>query len=240
MKRPFDWADYVGFALGGAAVAVGRALGPRIPDPVPTHWNASGVADGFTPKPLGLYLPAIITFALAILMSVLPRISPRNFTLDPFARAFRTIKLAVTGFVFLISAGSLVVAATGKSADMVRWLVLPGMGALFVVLGNLMGKTTRNFFVGIRTPWTLANEEVWLLTHRLGGKVFVLSGLLLIAAGFLGAPVWVLIATVSAVLGAPVWVLIVTVSAAALIPTVASYVYWKRIEKDAPPAESAG
>ena len=100
-----------------------------------------------------------------------------------------------------------------------------GLGLLFAVLGNLMGKLTKNFFVGIRTPWTLASDEVWLRTHRFGGKVFVVTGLGLIVASVLGAG-----------LGLVVWCLIV----ASLIPVVYSYVIYRRIEGFGGPPHKGG
>ena len=99
-----------------------------------------------------------------------------------------------------------------------------GTGLLFVVLGNFMGKLTKNFFVGIRTPWTLASDEVWLRTHRLGGKLFVLAGVALFIAGLLGG------GTVP---------LLVAVAVAGGIPVVYSYLLYRRIEgfKNGSPGE---
>lgn len=90
-----------------------------------------------------------------------------------------------------------------------------GLGLFLVIAGNLMGKLTRNFFVGIRTPWTLASDEVWLRTHRLGGKILVLAGIVVFVLGLLGvrAP-WKLV------------VILVAVS----IPVAYSYVIYRRIE----------
>ena len=90
-----------------------------------------------------------------------------------------------------------------------------GVGLLLVVLGNFMGKLTKNFFVGIRTPWTLASDEVWLRTHRLGGKLFVLAGAGLFVAGLSGAGhVAILLAVV----------------VAAGIPVAYSYVVYRKLE----------
>ena len=86
---------------------------------------------------------------------------------------------------------------------------------LFVVLGNVLGKVTKNFFVGIRTPWTLASDEVWLRTHRLGGRVFVLAGLAVVLSGLAGGGV------------AP---LLVAVFTAAFVPIVYSYIIYRRLE----------
>jgi uncharacterized membrane protein len=89
------------------------------------------------------------------------------------------------------------------------------VGLLLVILGNFMGKLTRNFFIGIRTPWTIASEEVWLRTHRLGGKLFVVAGLVLFFSSLLGGG-WIPAA--------------VAIGAAALISVVYSYLLYRRIE----------
>ena len=82
-------------------------------------------------------------------------------------------------------------------------------------MGNFLGKVTRNFFVGIRTPWTLASEEVWLRTHRLGGKCFVAAGFAVVAISLLGLGPWAMMAVILA---------------AALVPVVYSYVIYRRLE----------
>jgi uncharacterized membrane protein len=102
----------------------------------------------------------------------------------------------------------------GRPVDMVRGIEA-GIGLLLAVVGNFLGKVTRNFFVGIRTPWTLASEEVWMRTHRLGGRLFVLAGLAMFALALAG--------------GGPI-AMIVVVGAAALVSVVASYFIYRRIE----------
>ena len=102
----------------------------------------------------------------------------------------------------------------GKPVDMTRG-VEAGIGLLLAVVGNFFGKLTRNFFVGIRTPWTLASDEVWMRTHRLAGKLFVVAGLAMFVLALAGA--------------GPISMMIV-VGAAALVSVVASYVFYRRIE----------
>jgi uncharacterized membrane protein len=94
-------------------------------------------------------------------------------------------------------------------------IIVAGVGLMFIVLGNYMGKVRKNFFIGIRTPWTLASDEVWSRTHRLGGKVFVLTGIFMIVNIFVRFPGQTLV---------------VAIVAAALIPVIYSYVICRRIE----------
>lgn len=198
-----------------ASFALAAALYSRLPDPVPTHWNLRGEADGFTPKPWGAFVLPLVTAGCWLLFLVLPRLSPRGYRLDRFARVYGIIQVVITGFMFALTCLALL-AAIGVPVAMDR-VLYAGLGALFIVLGNYLGKVTRNFFVGIRTPWTLASDEVWLRTHRLGSRCFVAGGIVALVGGLAGG-------------GAPL--LVTAVGIAALVPVVYSYVIYRRLEGD--------
>jgi uncharacterized membrane protein len=175
-------------ALIVAAVALSAGVYSRLPANVPTHWNAAGEADGYKPKAVGAFLlPACMLF-LAGVFAALPAISPSGFDIERRSRAYRAILLAILVFMLGLHVYALLSAMNmaRSNAAVVPLLV----GALFVVLGNYLPKMPRNFFVGIRTPWTLADEDVWFRTHRLGGVLFVITGVLLMAVTpFLGGKV---------------------------------------------------
>jgi uncharacterized membrane protein len=95
-------------------------------------------------------------------------------------------------------------------------LLIPALGVFFILTGMMMRKAKRNFFIGIRTPWTLANDVVWDKTHQLGGKLFIASGLLT-AASIIYPP-------------SVVWVLLVTAIGSAIISTVYSYLVFRKLE----------
>jgi len=201
------------WALVVASFLVAAAFYGRLPDPVPTHWNWKGVADGFTPKPWGPFVLPLLLLGICAALSILPRISPKGFGMEQFRRAFEQIVFAIALFFFAIEVLALLV-ASGSQISMGR-AVFTIVGALFVALGNFMGKLTKNFFVGVRTPWTLASDEVWLRTHRLAGKLFVLAG---IAVAIL------------ALLGTNAVVEVVLLVVAGAIPVVYSYVVYRRLE----------
>jgi uncharacterized membrane protein len=118
-------------------------------------------------------------------------------------------------FLMVVNALALL-AAAGAGVSIAR--VVPiATGALFMVMGNVLGKFRKNFLVGIRTPWTLASDEVWLRTHRLGGRLFVIAGALLVIAGTIGGP-----ATIAAI---PALALL-----AAVPPVIYSFVIYRRLE----------
>jgi len=136
--------------------------------------------------------------------------APGNNRLDSFANILATRKV---GLLFLIHTLGLM-QGMGKPVDVSRG-VAAGVGVLLVILGNFMGKVTRNFFVGIRTPWTLASEEVWLRTHRFGGRLFVLAGLVLFVLAVLGGG-WV--------------VAVIAIGSATVLSVVYSYLVYRRVE----------
>jgi uncharacterized membrane protein len=165
-----------------SAIAVGfvAAVYDHLPDPFPTHWNARGEIDGWTHKPWGPFLLPLTVVAIAVIFAVLSR----SRHVARFERAFRVMSAAVTGAMLALTI-AMTSAAMGHGVD-VRVVVPVVLGAMFAVMGNLFGKLTRNPWIGIRTPWTLASDEVWLRTHRFGGKVFVLSGLAAIVFALVG------------------------------------------------------
>ena len=195
------------------ATALSIAFYDRLPDPVPTHFDLNGNPNGYTPKPFGAFVMPFLIAALGLVLSVLPKISPRGYTLEAFGRVFEIFSITILGVIFVVGVVALF-EALGWRPPLDR-VVLPLVGVILIVIGNFMGKLRRNFFVGIRTPWTLADEEVWYRTHRLGGPLFVIAGIVLMAGPFFGA-------------GVPFVIPVLIV--AALIPVVYSYVIYRRLQ----------
>ena len=205
--------QFVCLGLTVVSFILAAALYHRLPESIPTHWNAKGEADGFTPKPWGPFVLPIVTACTYGVLLVVPRISPRGFRMARFARVFELIQLAIIAFLFGVN---VLVLLAGIGADVpIARAIHVGVGLLLVVLGNFMGKLTKNYFIGIRTPWTLASDEVWLRTHRLGGKLSVVGGIIAIVMGALGGGT------------AP---LLIAVALSGGVPAVYSYVLYRRIE----------
>ena len=146
----------------------------------------------------------------------LPHLDPNKKRYEQFSKVYHLFKGVLVGFMtfiyFLASA-----AALGYPVS-ISYIMPLSIGLLFVVLGNYMSKIKPNWFMGIRTPWTLSNEEVWNKTHRIGGKIFIAIGLIMIIGSFL--PIegyWNLFP----------WMIILFV----LIPLVYSYLLYRKIEK---------
>lgn len=210
----FKRANLAGFALVVIAFAFALWIYPSLPNPVPTHFGPGGGVNGYTPKPWGALIGPIMLLGIWIVFWSLPRLSPRGFRLEPFQAVYGTIELVLLGLLFVLTVAGLL-AADGRPIPIA--LVVPiSIGILFVILGNYMGKFTKNFFLGIRTPWTLASDEVWARTNRLGGWLFVLAGLALIIEALLRVfqPA----------------AIIATLLIPSLVSVLYSYVLYKRIE----------
>jgi uncharacterized membrane protein len=153
-------------------------LGSGLPSDtrIPIHWNIQGQPDDFVGKWMGILFFPAVNLALTILMLLLPRYSVR-YQQSPrrMARTVPVITFIMVVCFALIHLYTLLVAAGRLSSSVQPVLML--IGVLFVLLGNLLPKVPSNFFLGIRTPWTLSSEQVWRKTHRLGGVCFVLAGL---------------------------------------------------------------
>ncbi len=211
--------DLLNLGLVALAFVAAGAIYRHLPATVPVHWNARGQADGFAPRTWGAFLMPAVMAGTYLLLTAVPHISPRGFGVERFARVYRIFQTAILAFLLLTSV-LVSWAGTGAQVPIGRAVHL-GIGLLFVVLGNFLGKVTKNFFVGIRTPWTLASDEVWLRTHRLGAKLFVLAGLGLSVCGLLGVG------------GA--WAPLAAAGLAGGVPAVYSYLLYRRTMLDSRP-----
>ncbi|HVC36929.1 MAG TPA: SdpI family protein [Gammaproteobacteria bacterium] len=150
------------------------------------------------------------------MLAVLPRISPKGYRLDTFQNIYGLIQITFIAALLVITSIALT-AATNRHVA-INMIIPIVIGLLFVILGNYMGKLRKNFFIGIRTPWTLASDEVWVRTHRLGGWLFVAGGLAIVITGVLAPSAYMPI------------IMIVIIAVAALVPAAASYVIYRRVE----------
>lgn len=200
--------------LSTAALAATVIAYPQLPSSVPTHWNIHGQPNGYSPK-WALYIlgPGVLA-GIVLLTWLLPRLSPKHFEVESFRSTYLQIMLMTAGMMAYIDA-TILWAGVGHSVNAGR-AALFGVCMFFAFLGNVMGKIRRNFFIGVRTPWALANERVWNATHRLAAKTFVaggVAGIALIAVGLNG------------------WPPVVSLMTGALIPVVYSLYFYKHLER---------
>lgn len=165
--------------------AAGALVYSKLPDVIPSHWNFQGQADSFQPKTYGTWLLPTLALIMAILFPFFRRIDPKSENYPKFEHVWEIIQLSIIGILAYIYAIQLYVSLNPELSEQVGRFVVFGIGVLFVVLGNYMGKIRQNFFVGMRTPWTLSDPEIWSKSQRFAGWMFVVGGLLMMAEGFL-------------------------------------------------------
>ncbi len=188
------------------------AVWNTMPDSIPVHFGLNGQPDRYGGKFEGLLTMPLTAAGVYLLFFFLPYIDPRGGRYARFAGAYAIIRTAVIALLAAVQV-VIILQARGAAVDVTTVFTLL-LGLLFVVLGNYMGKLRPNWFAGIRTPWTLSSEESWNKTHRLGGKLFVVLGLLIAAASFLQKP-WVLLGGIGLLL------------VCSVVLVVYSYAIWK-------------
>jgi len=196
------------------AVGMSAAVYPQLPDTMAVHWDLAGNPNGWMPRAVGAAFGPVFLVVLWALLRAVPRIDPRAENYARFSEAYEVIVASVLVLILVLH-GVVLAVALGHHVSVAR--IVPALvGALFVVIGNMMPLVRPNWWFGIRTPWTLSNDRVWARTHRLAGYCMTAGGLAMIVAALaLPAP-----------LGVPV--LLAVAVAATIGPALYSYLTWKR------------
>ncbi|NQZ86843.1 MAG: SdpI family protein [Colwellia sp.] len=185
---------------------------------LPIHWNIDGEVDRYADASLAfLFPPAVMIFILSII-SVLSKLDPRKKNIQLSHKSIAAFSLSITLLMVTIEA-SYIAMANGIKVPMMMVVGLT-VGILLMITGNYLGKTRSNFFIGIRTPWTLSSDAVWQKTHRLAGKLFMIAGLVIVICCLL-IPL--------SNLGI---LIILTVLPSVLIPCIYSWWLWKEQQND--------
>lgn len=183
--------------VGGAAV---RA---RLPESLPTHFDWKGQADGYSPRDVVLVAFPLLAAALLALVPFLVRVSPSGYRMEDSRAALAKANVSVAVLIFGIWLG-LVLPALEPGAWRFEGIFGLTLGVFMLIFGNYLSKLQRNFFVGIRTPWTLTSDANWRRTHRFGARLMVGLGVVAVAAAALGAPLMVGVGLLIASLTPPV------------------------------------
>lgn len=158
----------------------------RVPVRIPVHFDFHGHVDRYGGRPEGLLVMPLASLGLWGLFEVLPRIDPARRGYRAFAGAWTLLQVSLFAFLAFVHV-SLIARALGIDLDVTRAMTL-GTALLCVVIGSVLGRLKRNWFAGVRTPWTLSSERSWQQTHRLAGRMFVAVGLLAMPVGLLSGP----------------------------------------------------
>ncbi len=185
------------------ALILGALVYDQMPDQVASHWNEKGEVDGYMGKFWGVFLMPVISIAMLALFLVIPNLDPLKENITEFRETYNLFI-----FFFMLFFGyvwALTIVWNFRPFNM-NSAILPATGLLFIFIGYMLGKAKRNWFIGIRTPWTLSSETVWDKTHQLGGKLFMASGVLAILGIFFGEyAIWF---TLVPLLGSTVYLLV--------------------------------
>lgn len=174
------------WALIAAMFALAAVTWSSAPRQIPVHWNAYGAVDRYGGRFEGLLLLPLLALAIYGLFLVVPKIDPGRANYEQFAAAYSTLRIAVT---LLLAAVYALLQLTIHGYAVNIGMIVPFLaGLLFIVIGNMLGKVRPNWAVGIRTPWTLSSKTSWDKTHRVGGRLFIVAGVLMMLTGVLGPP----------------------------------------------------
>lgn len=203
--------------LIAVAVTAGALLWNQLPEQMASHWNVNDEVDGYMPKFWGVFLMPVVTLGMFGLFLLLPNVDPLKANIAKFRGAFNLFILLITVFMLYIH-GLTMAWSLGYRNFRMSAAMLPVLGALFMFIGYMLRQAKRNFFIGIRTPWTLSSDTVWDKTHRLGSILFIASGTLAILGSFLGGT-------------AAFWLLFIPLTGSTLFLVVYSYVLYRNETK---------
>lgn len=220
MQTKFTWTDALAFIVWLLPLIYLIDVYPTLAATVPLHFDIDGNPDRFGPKTTFaavILLVSGIGLAAGLLTRFLPSIDPKRkarYSHVAFVRISHAVVFLIAAITFLI-----VYAGTQKHFTMPIYVFYPLMGLFFAYLGNLLNNIKPNYFVGIRTPWTLENETVWRKTHRLAAKLWLPGGIVLAIIG------WTLRSKTGHILF-PAGLGLLTI-----IPVVYSYIYYRQLPK---------
>ena len=186
-----------------------------LPQKIPGHFNFKGEVDRYDDKN-SIFLTGLLPLGIYLLMIFLPKIDPKRSSYQKHKKAYDIIKIIMVLFMIIIH-WIIIFYSLGFDIN-VSMLIRIAIGILLIVMGNFMSQVRQNYFFGIKTPWTLANETVWKKTHRIGGFSFLIGGLILIASSFFNE-------TLGAIS------LITAIAIAGFYPVIYSYMEYRKISK---------
>ncbi len=157
---------------------------PAMPDSMASHWNAKGEVNDYMSKPFGMYLMPLFAIVILIIFLIIPKIDPLKKNIKKFKRYFDMFLVLILLF-FAYIYGLTLAWNLGFTYSM-NIMIIPAMAGLFYFIGILLGKAKRNWFIGIRTPWTLSSDRVWNKTHKLGSKMYKFSAIVSLIGLFFG------------------------------------------------------
>jgi len=168
--------ELVVFAIILISFVIGFYFYSQMPDKIASHWNAQDQVDGYMPKFWGMFLMPVISIGLLLLFMLIPKIDPLKKNIEKFRKYYNWFVLLIIIFLFYIYLLTVLWNIGFRFA--MSQMMLPALGILFYYIGILLENAKRNWFIGIRTPWTLSSDKVWDKTHKIGSKLFKIIGVI--------------------------------------------------------------
>jgi uncharacterized membrane protein len=173
----------IGLALILVAVVFSLAVYNRLPDRMASHWGLNDEVNGTISRFWGAFLMPIMAAGMLGLFLLIPLIDPLKANIAAFRPIYNAFIAALMAFLFYLHVLTMLW-NLGLQGFHMSTALLPGLGLLFILIGILMRQAKRNFFIGIRTPWTLSSDRVWAQTHRVGSILFIACGVIAIFGVF--------------------------------------------------------
>lgn len=199
-----------------AATIVSVVVYPQLPEMAASHWDVNGQVNGYLPRFWAAFLMPLMSIGLLFLLLAVPSIDPLKANIAKFRNYYNAFVMFVIVFMLIIH-GITLAWNLGYDQFNIGNAIVPAVGLIIIFAGIMMAKAKRNFFIGIRTPWTLSNDTVWEETHKLGSKLFIGAGIISVLSAFFGEVGF--------------WIMFIVIMIAAIIPVVYSYVLWRNITK---------
>ena len=193
-------------------IIIGLLLWDKLPEKIPFHWNINGEVDSWASKPVAVFALSPFMLAMQWLCVLATSTDPKKANHTPKQL---TLILWLVPVLNAVLTAVMYTSALGATVR-IEAIMYVFLGLMFVIIGNYMPKCKQSYTIGIRISWTLNSEENWNKTHRFGGKVWVAGGVFTMASALLGS-IWLLIG-----------VLVVMVAT----PTLYSYLYYRKHERD--------
>jgi uncharacterized membrane protein len=214
--KPSLKTEIVPLLFCAAAFVASYYFYQHFPERVITHWNFAGQPDGYGSRAVAAFVIPTAAFAMYLFLLFLPWLDPKKDRYQEFARFYHLFRAVITIFFvatyFLTSLNNL-----GYALPIAIFIPIM-IGILFIFIGNYMGKVRPNWFMGLRNPWTLSNEEIWNKSNRFAGKLFILGGLAMMLQSLV---------PINMRLG----LLIATVIMIAVVPNLYSFILFRRLKK---------
>ena len=219
MKKSINFSEVILWGIMLIPFIYLGTIWDSLPETVATHFNGKGEADDWGSKNTLIWIPTLLVFLTYGLMLVIPKIDPKK-KLETMGKKYDQIKWIIVGLMVAISI-LIIYSAKNGEMGMSANLIFAVIGIFYVLLGNYFPVIKHNYFMGIRTPWTLENETIWKKTHRMAGGWWIVGGIVIVLASLLLRNEWAL----------PIFVGITMLIA--LVPIIYSYLEFKKISNTA-------